>query len=187
MVSVGHCSGGGNHKNTTSLDGCSASRIGGHLSTAIRIGLISDTHDLLRPQAIDFLRGSDFIIHAGDIGDSDIIEELARIAPVTVVRGNNDAGAWARTLPHTEMVEIGGIFIYVIHDLAELDIDPIAAGVQVVVSGHSHKPVIERREGVMFVNSGSAGPRRFKLPISVAELVVAGNTVTARLVELSSE
>ncbi len=167
------------------LDGhCS---IGGHLSTAIRIGLISDTHDLLRPQAINFLRGSDFIIHAGDIGDSEIIEELARLAPVTVVRGNNDAGAWARTLPETELVKIGGIFIYVIHDLAQLDIDPIAAGVQVVVSGHSHQPVIEHRDGVIFVNSGSAGPRRFKLPISAAELVVAGSSVSARLVELTNE
>jgi len=185
MLLHGHCSGTGYHEKTTSFDG--SWRIGGHLSTAIRIGLISDTHDLLRPQAIDFLRGSDFIIHAGDIGDSDIIEELARIAPVTVVRGNNDAGAWARALPETELVKIGGIFIYVIHDLAELDIDPIAAGVQVVVSGHSHKPVIEHRDGVIFVNSGSAGPRRFKLPISVAELVVAGSTVSARLVELSSE
>jgi putative phosphoesterase len=165
----------------------SMARIGGHLGTASRIGLISDTHNLLRPQAIDFLRGSDFIIHAGDICNSMIVEELARIAPVTVVRGNNDRGAWASALPETELVEVGGIFIHVIHDLAQLDIDPIAAGVQVVVSGHSHKPVIEHRDGVIFVNSGSAGPRRFKLPISVAELVIAEGSVSARLVELTHE
>jgi len=162
-------------------------QIGEHLDTTIRIGLISDTHDLLRPQAIAFLRGSDFIIHAGDICGSTIIEELARIAPVTVVRGNNDRGAWAAGLPETELVEFGGIFIYVVHDLAELDIDPNAAGVQVVVSGHSHKPVIERRDDVIFVNPGSAGPRRFKLPISVAELRIAGLSMSARIVELTNE
>jgi putative phosphoesterase len=162
-------------------------RIGGHLGSAVRIGLISDTHDLLRPQAIDFLRGSDFIIHAGDICDSMVIDELARIAPVTVVRGNNDRGAWANALPETELVRFGGISIYVIHDLGQLDIDPNGAGVRVVVSGHSHKPVIEHRDGVVFVNPGSAGPRRFKLPISVAELVVAGGLVSARIVELTHE
>jgi putative phosphoesterase len=156
------------------------------VGTTIRIGLISDTHGLLRPQAVDFLRGSDFIIHAGDICDSTIIEELERIAPVTAVRGNNDTGAWADGLPETELVKMGGIFIYVIHDLALLDIDPNAAGVQVVVSGHSHKPCIGRREGIIFVNSGSAGPRRFKLPISVAELVIAGLSVSARIVELTN-
>ena len=162
-------------------------RIGGHLGSAIRIGLISDTHGLLRPQAIDFLRGSDFIIHAGDICDSMVIDELARIAPVTVVRGNNDRGAWADALPETELVKFGGIFIYVIHDLAQLDIDPNGAGVRAVVSGHSHRPVIEHRDGVVFVNPGSAGPRRFKLPISVAELVVTGDLVSARIVELTHE
>jgi putative phosphoesterase len=162
-------------------------RFGGYLGAAIRVGIISDTHDLLRPKAIDFLRGSDFIIHAGDICDPTVIEELASIAPVTVVRGNNDVGAWARELKETELIEIGGIFIYVIHDLAQLDIDPIAAEIRVVVSGHSHKPAIEHRNGVVFVNSGSAGPRRFKLPISVAELVIAGGSVSARLVELTND
>jgi uncharacterized protein len=156
------------------------------VGTAIRIGLISDTHGLLRPQAIDFLRGSDFIIHAGDICDSTIIAELERIAPVTAVRGNNDTGAWADGLQETELVKMGGIVIYVIHDLALLDIDPNAAGVQVVVSGHSHRPCIRRREGIIFVNSGSAGPQRFKLPISVAELVIAGLSVSARIVELTN-
>jgi putative phosphoesterase len=133
------------------------------------------------------LRGSDFIIHAGDICDSMVIDELARIAPVTVVRGNNDRGAWANALPETELVRFGGISIYVIHDLGQLDIDPNGAGVRVVVSGHSHKPVIEHRDGVVFVNPGSAGPRRFKLPISVAELVIAEGSVSARLVELTHE
>jgi len=116
-----------------------------------------------------------------------VIDELARIAPVTVVRGNNDRGAWANALPETELVKFGGIFVYVVHDLAQLDIDPNGAGVRVVVSGHSHKPVIEHRDGVVFVNPGSAGPRRFKLPISVAELVIAGSSVSARLVELTNE
>jgi putative phosphoesterase len=133
------------------------------------------------------LRGSDFIIHAGDICDSMVIDGLARIAPVTVVRGNNDRGAWANALPETELVKFGEIFIYVIHDLAQLDIDPYGAGVQVVVSGHSHKPAVERRDGVVFVNPGSAGPRRFKLPISVAELRIAGSSVSARIVELTNE
>ena len=133
------------------------------------------------------MRGSDFIIHAGDICDSMVIDELARIAPVTVVRGNNDRGAWANALPETELVKFGGIFVYVIHDLGQLDIDPDGAGVRVVVSGHSHKPVIEHRDGVVFVNPGSAGPRRFKLPISVAELVIAEGAVSARLVELTHE
>jgi len=133
------------------------------------------------------LRGSDFIIHAGDICDSMVVDELARIAPVTVVRGNNDRGAWANALPETELVEFGGISIYVIHDLAQLDIDPNGAGVRVVVSGHSHRPVIEHRDGVVFVNPGSAGPRRFKLPISIAELVVTGGLVSARIVELTHE
>lgn len=157
------------------------------MDTAIRVGVISDTHGLLRPTALDFLRGSDFIIHAGDICGPTIIEDLARVAAVTAVRGNNDAGAWTRALKETELVRIGGIDIYVIHDLAELDIDPIAAGVQVVISGHSHQPVIEHRDGVVFVNPGSAGPRRFKLPISVAELIIAGRAVSARIVELTNE
>jgi putative phosphoesterase len=156
------------------------------LGVAVRVGIISDTHGLLRPQAVDFLRGSDFIIHAGDICGPTIIEDLARMASVTAVRGNNDAGAWARALKETELVKIGGIYIYVIHDLADLDIDPIAAGVQVVVSGHSHKPAIEHRDGVVFVNPGSAGPRRFKLPISVGELIIAGRAVSARIVELTN-
>jgi hypothetical protein len=152
----------------------------------LRIGLISDTHGLLRPEAKAFLRGCDHIIHAGDITGPDILEELATLAPVTAVRGNNDRGAWADALRETELIAIGEIFVYAIHDLAQLDIEPSAARVQVVVSGHSHMPSLEDREGVLFVNPGSAGPRRFALPISVAELTVTGSSVSARTVELTS-
>jgi putative phosphoesterase len=149
----------------------------------LRIGLISDTHNLLRPATKEFLRGSDHIIHAGDITKSGVLEELATLAPVTAVRGNNDWGAWAEEVRETELIKLGEIFIFVIHDLADLDINPHAAGVHVVVSGHSHKPLIEEREGVLFVNPGSAGPRRFKLPISAAELIIDGSSVSARIVE----
>jgi uncharacterized protein len=149
-----------------------------------RIGLISDTHGLLRPQALDFLRGSDLIVHGGDIGDAAILAALAALAPVTAVRGNNDRGDWAAAIAETEMLQVGDLFLYAIHDLSELDIDPVAAGVRVVVSGHSHQPRIEERDGVLYVNPGSAGPRRFKLPVAVAELTVDCAAVSARLVEL---
>jgi putative phosphoesterase len=152
-----------------------------------RIGLISDTHGLLRPEAVSFLRGCDHIIHGGDIGDAAILAELSSLAPLTAVRGNNDQGAWAQGVAQTELVQIGAIFVYALHDLALLDIDPKGAGVHVVVSGHSHRPVVLRRDGVLYVNPGSAGPRRFRLPISVAELRVAGGEVSARLVELVPE
>jgi putative phosphoesterase len=151
---------------------------------AMRVGLISDTHGLLRPEALTFLAGSDWIVHGGDICDPAILDALAAIAPVTAVRGNNDRGAWAERLRETELVEAGGIWLYAIHDRAQLDIDPVAAGVQVVVSGHSHKPSVERREGVLYVNPGSAGPRRFSLPISVGELTIAAGVVAARTVQL---
>jgi putative phosphoesterase len=149
-----------------------------------RVGLISDTHGLLRPQATAFLRGSDFIVHAGDIGSGNILRELGAIAPVTAVRGNNDTGPWAQAVSETEVLQVGEIFIYVLHNLAELDVDPVAAGFQVIVSGHSHKPSIEERRGVLYVNPGSSGPRRFKLPIAVAELRVVGDSVKAQVVEL---
>jgi putative phosphoesterase len=149
-----------------------------------RVGVISDTHGLLRPEALAFLRGSDFIVHAGDIGDAKVLEELRCLAPVTVVRGNNDTGSWAGAIAETEVLQAGQVFIYVLHNLAELDVDPVAAGFHVVVSGHSHKPLIERRDGVLYVNPGSAGPRRFKLPVAVAELHVAGPSVEAKIVEL---
>ncbi len=150
-----------------------------------RIGIISDTHGLLRPEAIAFLRGSDSIVHAGDIGDAAVLSELSAVAPVTAVRGNNDNGPWAQTIAETEVLRVGAVSIYVLHDLAQLDLDPAAAGYQVVVSGHSHKPSMERRGGVLYLNPGSAGPRRFKLPIAVAELKVTGGAVEGRLVELA--
>ena len=150
----------------------------------IRIGVISDTHDLLRPSAKEFLRGSDLILHGGDICNEDVLTELATIASVTAVRGNNDKGAWARKLQESEILRIGEVFIYVIHDLTGMDIDPEGAGIRVVVSGHSHRPKVEEKGGVLFVNPGSAGPRRFKLPISVAEISVDGVAVSARVVEL---
>jgi len=149
-----------------------------------RVGLISDTHGLLRPEAAAFLRGSDFIVHAGDIGRAAVLDELAALAPLTVVRGNNDRDPWASSVRETEVLEVGEVLIYVLHDLAELDLDPAAAGFRVVVSGHSHRPSVEARDGVLYVNPGSSGPRRFKLPIAVAELHVEGASVEARLVEL---
>jgi uncharacterized protein len=153
----------------------------------LRVALISDTHGLLRPEAKAFLQGSDYIVHAGDIGNPGILEELSAIAPVTAVRGNNDRGPWAEQLPETEFLRVGEVFVYVIHDLAELDIDLTAAGVRVVISGHSHKPAVEERSGVFYVNPGSAGPRRFKLPIAVGELAVTGRSVSARTVELRAK
>jgi uncharacterized protein len=152
--------------------------------TMLRIGLISDTHGLLRPEAKAFLRGSDHIVHAGDICDPAILEELAAIAPLTAVRGNNDKGSWAVRLRETECVQVGEMFIYAIHDLSRLDIEPGAAGVRVVVSGHSHKPLVEERNGVLYVNPGSSGPRRFTLPISAGELIINGSMVRGRTVEL---
>ena len=141
----------------------------------LRIGLISDTHGLLRPEAVSFLRGSNFIVHAGDVGDPKVIETLESLAPVTVVRGNNDKGPWADAI---------AVFIYVLHDIADLDLDPSAAGFRVVVFGHSHRPSSETRDGVLYVNPGSAGPRRFRLPICVGELQIADGSITARSVEL---
>jgi uncharacterized protein len=150
----------------------------------VRVGLISDTHGLLRPEALDALRGSDFIIHAGDIGHFDIIEQLLQLAPVTAVRGNNDKGPWASRLNETEVLNVGEAFIYVVHDLAQLDLDRAAAGFHAVVSGHSHRPEISERDGVHFVNPGSAGPRRFTLPVSVGQLVVSGVRIRPHLVTL---
>ena len=149
-----------------------------------RIGLISDTHGLLRPEALAFLRGSDRIVHGGDIGQASVLEQLGSIAPVTAVRGNNDRDAWAEAIPETDVLEVGEVLIYVIHDIALLDLDPAAAGFQVVVSGHSHKPQMHTRDGVLYVNPGSSGPRRFKLPIAAGELVIDGRTVQARWTEL---
>lgn len=151
-----------------------------------RIGLISDTHGLLRPEALAFLEGCDHIIHGGDIGAPGILRELAALAPLTAVRGNNDKESWAESLRESECLQLGEVVVYVIHDLAHIDIEPGGAHVRVVVSGHSHKPVVEERNGVLYVNPGSAGPRRFKLPIAVGELIVTDGTVSARTVELVS-
>jgi uncharacterized protein len=150
----------------------------------LRVGVISDTHGLLRPEAAAFLRGCSHIVHGGDIGSQSILQELSLIAPTTAVRGNNDKGAWAKALAETELVRFGEVFVYLIHDLAQLDIEPRAAGVSVVVSGHSHQPLVQERDGVLYVNPGSAGPRRFKLPVAVAELNIAGRSVTSRIAEL---
>ena len=151
---------------------------------SLRVALVSDTHGLLRTAARAFAGGCDYIIHGGDIGSAQILDELAAMAPLIAVRGNNDREAWAAHLPETELIRVGGVFVYVIHDISQLDIEPHAAGVQVIVSGHSHKPMIERRDGILYVNPGSCGPRRFKLPISVGELIVEGTEVRARNIEL---
>lgn len=159
------------------------------------IGVISDTHGLLRPQALDALAGSELILHAGDVGESEILEALEAIAPVRVVRGNTDHGELGRRLPETEVIGLAtsdgataeyadGPLAYMLHDLAHLDLDPGAAGFAVVVSGHTHRPLVEEREGVLYVNPGSAGPRRFRLPVSVARLRVDGGSVTAEILEL---
>lgn len=145
-----------------------------------RIALISDTHGLLRPQALAALEGCDAVIHAGDIGPPELLEQLGKIAPLTVVRGNNDRAAWALELPHTALLDVEGVRLCVVHDVKEAP-EPLPQGVRVVVSGHSHKPGCVERGGVLWVNPGSAGPRRFKLPVSVGELLIHGNEVRARL------
>ena len=150
----------------------------------ITIGVISDTHGLLRPEAIEALRGSDRILHAGDIGDAPILDALAQIAPVTAIRGNIDTARWARTLPETELVETGDVSIYMVHDLGQLDLKPEAAGIRVVIYGHSHQPKMEEKNGVLYFNPGSAGPRRFTLPVSVGKLMIDAGKVRAALVEL---
>ena len=151
----------------------------------LTVGLISDTHGLLRPEAVDALQGSDFIIHAGDVGAPDILASLSRIAPVTVVRGNVDTQPWAGTWPLTARLELAGVAILVIHDIAGLEPDPASAGFRVVVSGHSHRPGIGQRDKVLFVNPGSAGRRRFRLPVSLGRLRVGDGRATAELVDLA--
>jgi putative phosphoesterase len=150
----------------------------------ILVGVISDTHGLLRPQAIEALHGSDLIIHAGDVGKPELIHELRAIAPLFLVRGNVDTGSWATSVPARETVEVGDVLIYVLHDISELDLDPAAAGFAAVVFGHSHQPSIETRDGVLFLNPGSAGPRRFKLPVTIARVRVAGRELRPEIVSL---
>jgi len=141
------------------------------------IGVISDTHGLLRPEALAALAGVDRILHAGDIGGPEVLAALAAVAPVTAVRGNNDRGPWAAALPDTEVVEIEGQRLYMIHDVGELDLDPKVAGMAAVIAGHSHQPAQSRRDGVLYFNPGSAGPRRFKLPIALGRLRVSPGAV----------
>jgi len=155
------------------------------IETPILIGVISDTHGLLRPDALAALRGSEHIIHAGDVGAPEILDELGAIAPVTAIRGNIDNGAWARRLPDTEVVEVGGISIYVLHDLAHLDLKPEAARFRAVIYGHSHVPKQEMRGAVLYFNPGSAGPKRFRLPVTVGRLTLEGGTVRAEVVNIA--
>ena len=149
------------------------------------LGVISDTHGLLRPEAVQALRGAQHVIHAGDVGSPEILKKLATIAPVTAVRGNVDKDPWAQQLPETQVLETGGISIYLVHNLTQLDVKPEAAGFRVVISGHSHIPKQEVRNGVLYFNPGSAGPRRFKGPVSVGRLSIDGAEVSAELVMLN--
>ena len=150
----------------------------------MKIGLIADTHGLLRPEALAALQGVDHLIHGGDIGGAHILAELERIAPLSVVRGNNDGDAWADDIAERLALRFGAVSLYLLHDLKQLDIDPKAEGIDVVIAGHSHKPLHEERDGVLYLNPGSAGPRRFKLPISVALLHIGGDAVRFELITL---
>jgi len=150
------------------------------------VGVISDTHGLLRPGVIEALRGVELIIHAGDIGTRQVIEALSAIAPVVAVRGNMDGGEWSRNLRDSEVVEVGRVLIYVLHDIQALDLDPAAVGFSAVISGHSHRPSATRRKGVLYLNPGSAGPRRFKLPVSLAFLKIKKQTLDARFVQFET-
>jgi uncharacterized protein len=150
-----------------------------------RIGVISDTHRLLRPEAIEALQGVEHIIHAGDIGLPSVLDDLRKIAPVTAIRGNVDSGDWVRNYPETAAVELGGLVFYVVHDVKNLDLDPAAAGFSAVISGHTHSASQEIRNGVLFFNPGSAGQRRFHLPITIGILTVDGKRVTGEIVALS--
>ncbi len=150
-----------------------------------RIGIISDTHGLLRPEAIKQLAGTDHIIHAGDIGAPEVIEGLRKIAPTTAIRGNIDAGEWAKDYPDTELVALGGRVLYVLHNLKGIELDPAASGIDVIISGHSHHPKIETKNGILYVNPGSAGPRRFNLPIALAILMLSDRTILPRIQEIA--
>jgi uncharacterized protein len=151
----------------------------------ILVGVISDTHGLLRPEAVDALRGVELILHAGDVGKPEVLDELRRLAPTFVVRGNVDHGDWASQLPVSKIVEVGGRGFYMLHDIGELDLDPPTAGFAAVIFGHSHQPLIEMRDGVLFLNPGSAGPRRFKLPVSVARVTVSASVLDPQIVTLN--
>jgi uncharacterized protein len=151
----------------------------------LNVGVISDTHGLLRPQAVAALRGCDLIVHAGDVGDQAVLDELRSIAPTHAIRGNIDTGTWAQRLRPTDIVEVGALSFYVLHNVADLDLDPSMAGFAAVVYGHSHQPLIATRDGVLYLNPGSAGPRRFRLPVTLAHVAVAGTHLRPRIVELN--
>jgi hypothetical protein len=146
--------------------------------------VISDTHGLLRPEAVTVLAGSDYIIHAGDVGDPTILPALERIAPVTAIRGNIDTQLWAKHLPATDVLEIGDVSIYILHNLAKLDLKPPAAGFAAVIYGHSHKPMQEMKNGVLYFNPGSAGPRRFRLPTTLGRFKISGKEISAEIIDL---
>jgi uncharacterized protein len=148
------------------------------------IGLISDTHGLVRPEAVRALQGVDLVIHAGDIGKPEVLAALKAISPLVAIKGNNDLGAWAKPLPDTQLLQTADTKLFVIHNVKELDCDPATEGYQVVISGHSHKPSILTQDGVLFVNPGSAGPKRFKLPVAVGKLFIQNRKVNAELIEL---
>ena len=148
------------------------------------IGVISDTHGLLRPEAVAALAGVDHILHAGDVGNADILDQLRAIAPVTAIRGNIDTHGPCTQLPATDFIELAGKLFYLVHSTPWMDINPLVAGVAVVVSGHSHQPVVETRNRVLYLNPGSAGPRRFKLPVTLATVAITGDSLSARIVDL---
>jgi putative phosphoesterase len=158
--------------------------LSGRCTSRMLIGVISDTHGLMRPEALQALTGSQLIVHAGDVGEPEILDALRTIAPVVAVRGNVDKGAWASALPEYELIEESEVSIYVLHDVNQLDFDPAAAGIQAVISGHSHKPSIDTAGGVLYLNPGSAGPRRFKLPITIALLHLNDKELAAEHIEL---
>jgi uncharacterized protein len=174
----------GSRRNKAEL--CSAGQVRTPAPTraVVTIGVISDTHGLLRPEALAALRGSDYIIHAGDIGDPDILTRLSKLAPVTAIRGNVDRDAWAKKIPATNVLEVGGVTIYILHNLNELDLKPEAAGFSVVIYGHSHTAKQETKNGVLYFNPGSAGPKRFRLPVAVGQLKVKDGKVSSEIVEI---
>lgn len=149
------------------------------------VGVISDTHGLLRPEVEKALSGCGYILHAGDVGEATVLDRLTRIAPVTAVRGNMDYGSWANALPATEMIDIGGVFFYILHDIVRLDLEPSAAGIHVVVSGHTHRPELDRKDGVLYLNPGSAGHRRYDYPISVARVRIENGSAVPEIVRIS--
>ena len=159
-------------------------RSGTPLAQLARVGVLSDTHGLLRPEAVAALAGSELLVHAGDIGAAGILPALRAIAPLVAIRGNNDTAEWAAGVPATATAQWGAVRLYVVHDRADLELDPRAAGIHVVISGHSHRPAIEHRDGVLYVNPGSCGPRRFSLPVTVARLTLHGTRVEAEIVDV---